>query len=57
MSAQAKNLAEETFYVLGETLAPMLTNDMARPSRYSAPPVLPVAARRPTDMPGRRSTL
>ncbi|HEY2658190.1 MAG TPA: cupin domain-containing protein [Caulobacteraceae bacterium] len=28
MSAQAKTLAGESFFVLGETLAPMLTNDM-----------------------------
>lgn len=28
MSAQAKTLGGEAFFVLGETLAPMLTNDM-----------------------------
>lgn len=28
MSGRAKDLAKERFYVLGETLAPMLTNDM-----------------------------
>lgn len=46
---------KESFYVLGETLAPMLTNDMG-----SSVEIFdtrgPVAARQLTAMPGKRFT-